>query len=300
MRRIAAGSLVACAAAMIIAACGGSSPMTPTPPPSGGGGGGGGGVVTNTPPQIKSIAVSDTRVEAGAPVTLTATVEDAETPVANLLFAWTTPAGSVAATGNGSTIAFTPGTDLQTPADYDLTLTVTERYTSGGVQLENKATGSVTLHVNNSPKELADLSVRFLNNFATSSVSPAQCVSEFSDSCRGKKDELADIDDNRHDFLILASTVRHTGLELASNKLTAKVHTFCSFTSRVITTQPRDEACLNGACPLNSVGTAQGDCWTTNVYENGRWWLCESHFTGAAPLNAFTRAFFGIKRQELP
>ena len=272
--------------------------MTPTPPSGGGGGGGGGGSVTNTPPQIKSITVSDTRVEVGTPVTLTAVVEDLETPVANLTYEWSALTGSFS--GTGPIVTWTPGADAVTPADFVVTLTVTERYTSGAATLENKVTGTVTAHVNNSPKELADLSVRFLNDFATSSVSPAQCVSEFSDSCRGKKDEFSDIDDNRHDFLILASTIRPTSLSIASSRTAATVHTFCSFTSRIITTQPRDENCQHGECPLNSVGNAQGDCWTTNVYENGRWWLCDSHFTGAAPLNAVTRAFFGIKRPELP
>jgi len=304
MRRIAAAGLAVCVAALVVTSCKGPG-VSPTETPGGGGTGGGGGQqpppAVNTSPVVKSITVSDTRVEAGTPVTLTAVVEDAETPVANLSFGWTFPvSGGVTGTSNGSAIAFTPSTDLKTPGDIEITVTVTERYTSNGVPAENKATGSVMLHVNNSPKELAELSVRFLTDFATSSVPPAKCVSEFSDGCRGKKDEFNDIDDNRHDFLIVGSTIRHTSLDIAPNRLTATVHTFCSFTSRVITTQPREEGCQNGACPLNSEGTATGDCWTTNVYENGRWWLCESHFTSKSTLSPMMRAFFGIRRLELP
>jgi hypothetical protein len=300
MRRIAAGSLVASVAALIIAACGGSSPMTPTPPSGGGGGGGGGGAVTNTPPQIKSITVSDTRVEVGTPVTLTAVVEDQETPVANLTYEWSALTGSF--TGTGAIVTWTPGADAVTPADFVVTLTVTERYASGAATLENKVTGTVTAHVNNSPKELADMSLRFLGDFANSKVSPDKCVSEFSDSCRGKKDEFADIDDNRHDYDIIASTLRHTSLSIASNRVSATVHTFCSFTSRVITTQPRDEPCQNGKCPLGSIqGPVTGDCFTNDVYQSGRWWLCDSHF---GPLNGiltdFARAFFHVDRHELP
>lgn len=297
MRRILAGSLVALVAA-IMTACGGD--VTPAPTP-GGGGGQQPPPVVNTPPVVKSIAVSDPRVEAGVPVILTATVEDAETPVANLLFSWAIPQGSVTGTGDGSAITFTPGTDLKTPADYEITLTVTERYTSAGLQAENKATGSVTLHVNNSPKELTDMSLRFLGNFVNSKVSPAVCVAEFSDSCSGKKDEFADIDDNRHDFEIIASTLRPLSLSIASNRVSATVHTFCSFTSKVITTEPREESCANGQCPLGSIqGPVTGDCYTTNVYQNGRWWLCESHI-GALPgttLHAFARALFHIDRHE--
>ena len=43
--------------------------------------------VNNTPPQIKSITASDTRVEVDTPMTITATVEDVETPIANLTYA---------------------------------------------------------------------------------------------------------------------------------------------------------------------------------------------------------------------
>jgi hypothetical protein len=287
-RAIVLAASVAVAAAAVFAACGGSSPASPTP----GGGNGGGGVVTqpNAPPVVKGISAGSTRVEVGAPVTLTATVEDAETPVANLTFAWTADTGTFS--GTGPVVTWTPGADASTPADYVVTLTVTERYTNGSGTAENKTTGTVSVHVNNSPKELADLSLRFLGDFANSKVSPDRCVAEFSDNCSGKKDEFQDIDDNRHDFEIIASTLRHTGLTIAPNQLTATVHTFCSFTSKVITTQPRDESCAGGKCPLGSVGSVSGDCWTTDVYENGRWWLCQSHFTGQAPLSAFARAFF--------
>jgi hypothetical protein len=299
MRRLL-GTLVACALAVLVAACGGAN-VGPTPNPGGGGNGGSQQPppAINTPPQVKSITVSDARVEAGAPVTLTAVVEDAETPVTSLSYAWTFPPGSITGTSDGSTVTYTPSADLKTPGDFEIGVIVTERYTSAGVQAENKATGSVTLHVNNSTRELSELSLRFLGDFVNSSVSPEKCVAEFTDSCRGKKDEFADIDDNRHDFVIIASNLRHTGLQIAPTRLSATVHTFCSFTSKVITTQPREENCQHGECPLNSVGTAQGDCWTTNVYEKGRWWICESHFTSQTTLSPMMRAFFGMPRLDV-
>ena len=145
------------------------------------------------------------------------------------------------------------------------------------------------------------MSLRFLGNFADSKVSPDKCVAEFSDSCSGKKDEFADITDNRHDYQIVSSTLRHTSLSIAADAQKATVHTFCSFTSKVITTTPVDEFCANGKCPLGSIqGPVTGDCWTTNVYQNGRWWLCESHFTGQGGiLTDFARAFFRIKSYEI-
>lgn len=289
-RRSLAGFVFAVLTAVAGAAC--SNTTGPTPPP-GGGGNNGGGVVTNAPPVIRSLTASDARAEVDSPITLTATVEDAETPVANLTYAWSAPTGTFS--GTGSTVTWVAGQDATTPADVILTLTVTERFNNGSTQVENKVTGNTTVRLHNSPKELRELSLRFLGDFANSKISPDQCVSEFSDSCRGKQDERADIDDNRHDFEIIGSTLRHTSLSIAPSRTTATVHTFCAFTSRVITTSPREEACQGGKCPMGSVGSVQGDCWTTNVYEKGRWWICESHFTGSGALTVLERAFFGIR-----
>jgi hypothetical protein len=242
---------------------------------------------------VKSIALSDTSAEVGAPLTVTASVEDVETPVASLTYAWTAPTGTF--TGTGPVVTWVAGQDAVTPADVVLTLTVTEKYGTGSTAAENKVTSTATVHLNNSPKELTELSLRFLGDFANSKKSPGECVAEFSDSCRGKKDEFEDIDDNRHDFEIIGSTLRHTGLSIAPSRTTATVHTSCSFTSKVITTTPREESCQGGKCPIGSVGSVQGDCWTTNVYEKGRWWICESHFTSPTTLTPFGRAFLGIR-----
>jgi hypothetical protein len=277
--------------------CGAKAPTVPTPSGGGsnGGSGSGGGGAVNTPPVVQSIvAGSDAHAEVGAPITLTATVTDAETPVDQLTYAWSAPTGTFS--GSGPSVTWTPGADAQTPADISVTLTVTEKY--GSPQQTNTASGTVSVHVNNSPKELAELSLRFLGNFANSVVSPETCVSEFSPNCNGKKDEFADIANNRHDFLILSSTLRTTGIDPAPLHGKTTVHTFCAFTSRVISASPA--SCSTADCPYNSVQSVQGDCFTTNVYEQGRWWLCESHFNGNRAPTAFERAFFGIRKPELP
>lgn len=298
-RSVGAKLAIVAALVLLCAACGGS-PVQPgggtgTGGGNGGGGTGGGGTVTNTPPTVKSITFTDDHAEVGHPIALTATVEDAETPVDKLAYAWSAPTGTFS--GSGATVQWTPGADLQTPADVTVTLTVTETYTSGSNQLQNTAKGTVSVHLNNSSKELADLSLRFLGNFADSKVSPDTCVSEFTTSCSGKTDEFSDITGNRHDFLILSSTLRNTGIDPPSKGKTT-VHTFCAFTSRVITQDP--VTCSRGDCPFNSVQSVQGDCFTTNVYEHGRWWLCESHFNGARALGAFERGFFGIRPSDRP
>jgi hypothetical protein len=306
MRRVWIGNLLVVVVALMMAACG-SPPVTPSPPTGGGGGGGGGIVepppVVNTAPTIKSLTASDTRVEVGTPITLTATVEDAETPVANLEYRWSAQTGTF--TGNGAVVTWSPAANAQTPADYLIELNVVETIRTGptgSIVLENKATSTLTAHVNNSQKELAELSLRFLGDFANSSVSPERCVGEFSDSCRGKKEELQDIIDNRHDFLILSSSLRHTSLQIAGSRTSATVHTACAFTSRVIAATPQSGGCLAdpASCKLGSIQNADGDCWTTNVYERGRWWICESRYDPKNALTTFERAFFGIRRYEIP
>jgi len=289
MRHVRIGVVLACLAALIAGGCGGPSTQ-PSPPP---GSGTPPPPANNTPPQVKSIALSEPRAEVGTPLTITASVEDVETPVASLIYAWKAPTGTF--TGTGPVVTWVAGEDAVTPADVVLTLTVTEKYGTGATAGENTVSSTTTVHLNNSPIELSNLSMRFLGDFANSRISPEKCVSEFSDSCSGKKDELQDIDDNRHDFEIIASILRPTSVSIASSRLTATVHTACSFTSRVITTAPREESCQGGKCPLGSVGSVQGDCWTTNVYEKGRWWICESHFSSPTTLTAFGRAFFGIR-----
>jgi hypothetical protein len=284
----------ACALAAALASCGGPG-TKPSPP-----GGGGQPPPVNTPPQIRSLTAAAPRVEVGAPVTVTAVVEDLETPVADLTYTWTSSTGTF--TGTGPVVTWTAAQDAKTPEDYTLTLTVIERVTNGSITVENTATETATVRVNNSPKELAELALRFLDDFADSRVSPEECVAEFSESgpCgRGKNSELSDIEDNRHDFLILDSRLRTRKVDVAPGGLTATVQTSCSFTSRVITTAPRAESCqVPGACPLGSVGTVEGDCRTTHVYEKGRWWLCESSFTASSTLTAFGRAFLGIGGPE--
>jgi hypothetical protein len=289
LRPLVRAGLAVCAAALIVACS--SSPTAPPPPPPP-------PPPVNTPPQIKSVTVSDTRIEVGGPpVTVTAVVEDQETAPANLTYTWSAPTGAF--TGAGAVVTWSPGTDANTPADYVLTLTVTERYASGSTTAENTATSTLTVHVNNSPKELADLSLRFLGDFADSRVSPDKCVSEFTDTCHGdKEDEFDDIFKDRHDFLHLKSTLRHTSLSISGDRRSATVHTFCSFTSRVITMNPISQGCLDnpGSCKFGGEGTAEGDCWTTGVYETGRWWLCASHYTPKGIATDFERAFFGIRR----
>ena len=131
---------------------------------------------------------------------------------------------------------------LPTPADYAIRLTVTESYGTGGSQ-QNVVNGtgpSVRLH--DSPKELENLSMAFLGDFANSSVSPSTCVRDFSDGCRGKADEKSDIESNREHFVITNSSLRLQNVRVSPSGMSADTSVACSFTSRITKCEPGDKS----------------------------------------------------------
>jgi hypothetical protein len=65
-------------------------------------------------------------------------------------------------------------------------------------------------------------------------------------------------------------------VHVASNNVQADMNVACSFTSKIKQCAAGDTKCVVG-----SVGTVAGDCTLTGVYEQQRWWLCDSHFTGS-------------------
>jgi len=268
--------------------CGGSS-SSPTPvsqsssspPPSA-------GPSVNIAPVIESISASSERVEVDSEITLTAVVQDQETPIEQLNFEWKADAGTFS--GDGAVVKWRAPKDIKTPAEFEMRLTVTETYgspTAAGVRLQNVTNGSLPgIRVHNSNKELEDLSLQFLTDFAHSDVSASTCVRDFSDSCRGKSEERGDIEANRTHFDILNYSLSTKSITVGSSRLSANMVIACSFTSRIKACDPGDKACAVG-----DVGTAKGDCVLTGKYENGRWWLCVSHFVGK--LTDGIRNFFG-------
>jgi hypothetical protein len=264
---------------LIVSASCGSSPVSPGPvtPPV---------TVVNTPPVVEAIVASATRAEVETDVTITATVRDAETPVAQLKYEWRADAGTF--TGEGASVKWRAPKGATTPADYAVRLTVTETYGGSQQNVVNATSPAIRLH--DSTKELGDLALRFLGDFANSSVSASTCIREFSDGCRGKADEKADIEANREHFLITGSSLRLQSTRVASSGLSADTTVACTFTSRVIKCPPGSVGCSVG-----SVGTVAGDCVLTSVYEQQRWWLCTSTFQNGVQLPLWFRSFFSSK-----
>ncbi len=228
----------------------------------------------NTAPVIQSLTASSERAEINASIQLTASVQDQETNPASLVYEWTALAGSF--TGVGSSVTWKAPAD-NVFATIDLTLTVIERYNvtdpDGRPQTrENRTTGTLKIHINNSSAELSNLALTFLEDFVHSERPPEFCVRNFSDACPGKQDELGDIKANREQFVNdparssfnVASINYNTPGNVATQATFATVLAPCNF------------AATNKSTGV--FGVARGTCQLVNVYENWQWRLCESHF----------------------
>jgi hypothetical protein len=258
------------AALAFVVACGGSptdpEPVNPPPAP-------------NQAPNIDSITTSVQRAEIGDSVTVTASVRDAETPVDQLIFEWSADNGTFS--GQGASVTWRPADNAATPADVTIRLTVRDVYGSapaGGTRPEHRVSASGNpIRLHNSQRELGELAMRFLNDFATSSVSPEACVRDFSDSCGGKTDELSEIRDNRVTYDIVSSSLHLRGVSVATSRMSGNMNVDCAFTSRYKRCPPNTPNCQIGG--LESVS---GSCVMTAVYEQNRWWLCQSNFQSSS------------------
>jgi hypothetical protein len=264
LKPIVTRALVVVAAALTLASCGspaGPSPPPPPPPPP-----------PNDPPRVESITLSASRVEVSQTVTVRATITDTETPVNLLSLTWQASTGTIVPDGTTARWSFPP--NLQTPATPTLTLTVVETYGGGATQVrENRVTGTApTLYVHNSPVEIEALVDDFLRKFTDSTVSPDEAVSEFSDSCEGKQEEWEDVQDDRENYVQLSATWSVDRIQLNASRTRAEVSATCRFRSR----RKSDGV----------VGTVFGTCLLTSIYEDHRWWLCDSRFR-PAPGSAF-------------
>lgn len=263
--------MVLLAGALLVARCGGSPSVpspgqpqptptptpTPTPPPP------------NSPPRIVSLT-SNPRIEADDELTVTAVVQDSETPLDKLTYEWsvTPDKGILTPSADGRQLRWKSPHAQPSPDVYTITLNVTEKFTSPeGQAKENKADPkSVQVHYNDSWSDVRKISMRYLTElFPNFSVSPKDAVQDFTDTCPGRDDEFNDVVTNRMNFHILSGTYDITSITMDDAKLNAKVKGTCVFHD--IPNGGRQEK-VTGICTL------------TAVYENWKWFLCSSGFDG--------------------
>ena len=264
---------------LLVSACGGPTtprgggtvtppPVTPPPVPP---------PTPNKAPTIASFTLDRPRVDADQEVVITAFVADDVTPIDQLMYEWSAKPINGTFTGSGPVVRWRAPHAPTTPDVYTVTLTITEKYTESGVAKENKTSSTVQVRYNDSYAEVSKLSLDFLNDFATYAVTPEQCVRNFSDNCRGKADELSDIRANRANFQIQSAALGIPAILFDSAQGFANSDVRCTFVSLKKAT--------------GKIETATGTCLLTAVYENFRWFLCDSHFQGTATTSA-TRGLF--------
>lgn len=256
--RIAAGIL-----AVLAAACGtpNGPPPPPPPPPPG----------PATPPVIRAITVPTTRVEVGQDIAITATVEDAETPLTQLTYQWAASAGTI--TGSGTTATWTMPAGIKAGVDVVITLTVIDTYeallNNQIVQRQFTVLGTSTpFRVHDSVAETKELARKFLIDlFGNSAIQPDDCMVDFSDTCanrpEGKNPELEQVRVHRRDFIVYRATMLAQRIDWAGADA-GSVHNAVLYEDQERGKAPKLPTC--------------GDFIITVVYTEGRWWICESIF----------------------
>jgi len=250
-----------------------------------------------TAPIIRSITVPAARVEANQDLAISAVVEDDETPLARLAFQWSATAGSISGSGASATWRMPGG--IAAGVNVAVTLTVTDVYDA----VENNAIvkkqfvvsqTSATFRVHDSLAEMKELARRFLVDlFGNSSVPVEDCLVDFSDLGRcaaGKDSERTDITDHRERCVVHQARILSQNAYLTNDANNGRVDNNAEFI---------DECTPGGwvTAPFGTPMDGRGNYWLTTLYDQGRWWLCSSHYdpegTGASGLAQIKRRRWG-------
>ena len=236
----------------------------------------------DTAPTITSVTAQGTRpnepknfADLDEEVSVTAVVEDPDTPADRLTFEWSAEAGTIS--GSGPTVTWRAPADGQTPKSVVVTVKVSDPGS-------NSTTGTGTISLHNSQKEVGDLSRQFLLDFSDSKTSAAFVVRNFTKSPRCERDrdeEFNEIDANRQTFQIVSSLIGAANVKIQFASLP------CNYLPRdgdacAAVPSRWDSVCKPGA--TCSPGRAQGIDYVTAVYEQSQWKLCASYFQGTGSL----------------
>ena len=161
------------------------------------------------------------RVEAGELLEIRANVEDTETPLDQLAYAWAADeVGGAFTTISDARHVRWAAPRAMPPRAFAFTLRVTENYQENGLPRTNQVSAvSSQLRYNDSPAGVLRIATKFITElFPQFSVTPAQAVQEFSDSCPGKQREFEDVEKSRQKVHILSGTYSNTAVTLNSER----------------------------------------------------------------------------------
>lgn len=236
----------------------------------------------SSPPVVTAIVARGSRsnepsnfADIGEEITVTATVQDPDTPLDQLTYQWSATGGTFS--GSGASVKWRAPASLP-GSTTKLTVTLTLAVSDG-----TPVTGTADVSVHDSIKEVGDLARQFLLDFSDSRItSPEFVVRDFSTSarCKGERDsELFDVTKNRKDYRIDSSSIKSATVTV-------------SFASFPCTFRPKTgDACAvvpslwNSTCLKTSEECIEGQHYVSDgldyvaaVYEGTQWKLCSSDF----------------------
>ncbi len=268
-----------------VASCGGHSPTQPTP------GGGGGPNQQPPPPQnnlpvIDGITIQGTRpkepagfADVSESVDVTARVHDDETPADQLQYDWSATVGTFS--GAGAKVTWTAPTQLPGSASGTVTITlkVTEKYGQPGGPLvfEHDVSGTASLSLHDSIKEVGDMARQFLLDFSDSNNTNIDYIMRNFIDCKEAQEERSQVSNNRKTRTIIASSV-------GPAKVTINFGGVCPYAFKI------GDACASVPVMWDSniAGTnthaekVTGTDIITAFYQTdkAKWGLCDSSFDG--------------------
>lgn len=250
----------------------------------------------NTAPVVSTLTVQPPRPDQplslasnGDRISLTAAVNDAETPASQLTYEWAAVPNVGTFAGTGAAVQWTAPSTVTSPQSVTLTLTVVERYQEPDAQglplnREHRVQRAVLIKVHNTVKEVSDMAVDFLTLFSNSNLAPEAVLHNFSRTCddgEGYRQEYGDIVVSRANVVILSHTITpppyffeyEFGADNACSR-TAKSTPGDVCVEVPITWTDRNV----GSTVVNP--PVRGVDFVTGVYENAQWRLCHSRFDG--------------------
>lgn len=278
--------------------CGGGPNIGPTPPPGGGSGGNGGdggnpNPPANSQPVIETITVQGSRpqqpanfADLGESIAVTAKVRDAETPIDQLVYAWTATAGTFSGTGANVTwqapVTAPVAVEGLTPATVTITLTITEKFghPGGPLSFEQSVWTTTPVSLHDSATEVGDMSRQFLFDFSDTNIKDANYIlrnfgsTSFCPEPQEVIDERVDVTRNFNEY-----RMTNFGIGQAATSV--------DFGGRCPVFGRRGDACSVVPVSWDSIEIATGKRSFSSgndiiaaAYSTSekRWWLCSSRY----------------------
>ena len=246
----------------------------------------------NAPPTVGAISVTPPRknqprtlASIGDRISLTSSINDAESALSDLTIQWTATPDLGTFEGSGASVQWTAPSSTTSPVAVSLKLTVVEKYFEADanglpIEREHRITRTIAVQVHDTVKEVGDMAVDFLTLFSNSTKSPEEVLHNFSQTCDGGDgyaEEYGDIVKNREDVVIMSFVPGTPG---------NFEYDFRSQQACTNKAQTPGDVCVevpwswtDYVKALDTTRTVSGTDFVTGVYEDSAWRLCHSRWT---------------------